>query len=60
MNRIAAALVSATLLIAAGTAIAQGDMKKDDAMMKMDKMCADMMKKEAMSKDDAASAPMKK
>ena len=31
-------------------------MKKDDAMMKKDKMCADMM----MKKDGAASAPMSK
>ena len=30
-------------------------MKKDDAMMKMDTMCSDMMKK-----GNAASAPMKK
>lgn len=36
-------------------AMAKKDMKKDDAMMKMEAQCADMMKKEPMGKD-----PMKK
>ena len=35
--------------------VKKGGMKKDDAMMKMDSMCSDMMKK-----GHAASAPMKK
>lgn len=36
-------------------------MKKDDAMMmKKESMCSDMMKKDSMMKDGAASAPMKK
>ena len=37
-------------------------MKKDDAMMKKDDACADMMKKDSMMKKDgmAASAPMTK
>ena len=38
-------------------------MKKDDAMMKKDTMCADMMKKDGMKKDDALTKkeePMKK
>ena len=35
-------------------------MKKDDAMMKKDTMCADMMKKDGAMKKDAAPAPMKK
>jgi hypothetical protein len=35
--------------------------KKDDAMMKKDAMCADMMKKEgAMKKDGMPAEPMKK
>ena len=37
--------------------------KKDDAMMKKDTMCADMMKKDSMKKDDATmkkEEPMKK
>jgi rRNA pseudouridine-1189 N-methylase Emg1 (Nep1/Mra1 family) len=48
-------------------AMQKKEMKKDDASMKMDAMCADMMKKDAMKKDDAmmkkdgmASDPMKK
>jgi len=37
--------------------------KKDDAMMKKDATCADMMKKDGMKKDDAMTKkeePMKK
>ena len=37
--------------------------KKDDAMMKKDAMCADMMKKDGTKKDDAMTKkeePMKK
>ena len=37
--------------------------KKDDAMMKKDAACADMMKKDGMKKDDATmkkEEPMKK
>ena len=37
--------------------------KKDDAMMKKDALCADMMKKDSMKKDDATmkkEEPMKK
>ena len=37
--------------------------KKDDAMMKKDAMCADMVKKDGMKKDDATmkkEEPMKK
>ena len=38
-------------------------MKKDDATMKKDALCADMMKKDRMKKDDAMmkkEEPMKK
>jgi hypothetical protein len=42
-------------------AMAKKDGKKDDAMMKKDATCADMMKKDggAMKKDAAAPAPKK-
>ena len=35
-------------------------MKKDDAMMKKDTMCADMMKKDGAMHPGTASEPMKK
>ena len=34
-------------------AMQKKEMKKDDASMKKDAMCADMMKKDGMKKDDA-------
>ena len=37
-----------------------GMAKKDDAMMKKDAACADMMKKDGMMKSPMASEPMKK
>ena len=48
-------------------AMQKKEMKKDDASMKKDTLCADMMKKDGMKKDDAmmkkdgmAPDPMKK
>ena len=78
MKTLTAGLLCACLSIAAGSAVAADDkkkdgmkhdmsmqeckdhmamakkdgMKKDDAMMKKDTMCADMMKKDAMMKKD--------
>ena len=55
MNKLFAALLSATFALAAGSAFAADDMKKDamkkDGMMKKDEMKKDgMMKKDEMKK----------
>ena len=41
-------------------AMTKDGMKKDDAMMKKDTMCADMMKKDGAMHPGTASEPMKK
>ena len=52
--KFAATLLTACFSFAAGSALAQDAMKKDDMSMKKDTMCADMMKTDPMMKKDDA------